>query len=147
MPLTWIVVADAATARLFESRRAGARWQLLKELSNPEGRAKSRDFLSEPTGGLQKEEGSTFRGAMQPLSIKKVEAQRFARLLAEALDKGLAENRYERLVLVAAPEFLGMLREALPPPVAKRVLSDIAKDFSHADARELERRVGESHHV
>lgn len=145
MALTWILIADAATARLYEVGKPRGGWRLIEELHNPEGRAKGRDFLVEPWGGLQKEEGAVFRGAMQPLSIKKVETRRFAHSLAGILEKGLDDHRYEHLVLVAAPEFLGMLRQELADPVEKRLAETIPKDYSHWDVRELERRVPIAH--
>src|SRR5687767_12132959 len=141
MARTWILVGDAAHARLYEAGKEGEDWKAIDEFQNPEGRARSRDFLSEPSGGIQSEEGSVQRGAMEPLSIKKVEESRFAKMLADYLNKGLSENRYDRVILVAPPELLGMLRHHLSPPVAKRVFETIAKDFSKVNPRELPERV------
>lgn len=145
MTRTWILVADAAFARLFEVPNPGDSFLLLQEFRNPEGRAKSRDWLLEPSGGLQKGEGTFHRNALEPMSIKKVEARRFAHTLARSLDKGLSDNRYDRVILVAAPEFLGMLNQELSSRVEKRVFDSIAKDLVRVGPEELEARLGITH--
>ncbi len=83
---------------------------------------------------------------MEPLSIKKVEAQRFARHLATLLEKGVDEHRYDRLILAAAPEFLGMIRRELPDKVERRVYDAIAKDYVN-DQDGLERRLSLTHNL
>ena len=47
----------------------------------------------------------------------------------------------ERLVLVAPPAFLGVLRDKLPPRVEARVTDVIEKDYLHLDARTLKERL------
>jgi protein required for attachment to host cells len=70
-----------------------------------------------------------------------VEAERFARVLAEALDEGVVSGACERLVLVTPPAFLGILRDKLPPRVAERVSDVIEKDYLHLDQPTLEKRL------
>ena len=124
---TWILVADAARARLFETTSVTEVWQLIEDFQNPQGRAKSRDFRAAPdgdSGDLQGTEGTLRRSAMEPLSIKKVEAERFARALSLEIDRGLTAGRYDRLILVAPPEFLGMLRAHISPAAQKRIFDN-----------------------
>jgi protein required for attachment to host cells len=135
MTKTWILIADAAQARLFEASGNGEHWTQLESFDNPEGRAQSRAFHSEASGGLQTDEGTYFRSAMEPLSIKKVESQRFARELSQRLDRG----NFARLIIVAPPEFLGMLRKELSSGVKAKLLDSIAKDYTHARPQQLEK--------
>ena len=46
--------------------------------------------------------------------------------------------QYERLVLVAPPRFLGLLRECLDAKVARMVAASLHKDASRASAEEIE---------
>jgi protein required for attachment to host cells len=145
MKNTWVLVADAALARVYEIVAPGEPFTLVQEFENPDGRAKSRDWRgNHEVGDLQQTEGWEHRGAMEPLSIKKVEAQRFARSLSSFLDKGLNGRRYERLILCAPPELLGMLRRELSAPVQRAVYDTIAKDFVR-DPDELEHRLSLTH--
>lgn len=145
MNRTWILVADAAHARLFEVPHPGEPFQFREEFDNPAGRAKGRDFLLKEDGAIQHQEGSVFRSSMEPLSMKKVEARRFAHSLAQMLDKSVARHQFERLILVAAPEFLGMLRKELSQNVENTLLDSIPRDYGRSNARELETLLGITH--
>ncbi|HEY4372709.1 MAG TPA: host attachment protein, partial [Burkholderiales bacterium] len=71
------------------------------------------------------------------------EAERFARSVAETLARGRADGRYGRLVLTAAPEFLGMLRGQLDPRVASLVKFEVDRDYTRLDAAGLRARIAE----
>jgi len=137
---TWILLADAASARLYASGERPGDWTLLRELQHPESRMRPSELLSDKPGRVKQSTGS--RAAMEPHSPrKKVEAERFAREIAQALDESVVSGACERLVLVAPPAFLGVLREKLPPRVAARVTDVIEKDYLHLDQPTLKKRL------
>jgi protein required for attachment to host cells len=49
--------------------------------------------------------------------------------LAERIEQGRARSEYEALILIAAPEFLGMLRHELSAPTARLVVKTIDKNL------------------
>ena len=55
----------------------------------------------------------------------------------QALERGLAENHFRHLVLVAPPRMLGILRESLSRGLADRLRSSLAKDWGHVSDAEL----------
>jgi hypothetical protein len=55
------------------------------------------------------------------------------------LDKARIAQRFDRLVLVAPPKFLGALRKELHKEVEKLVADELPKDLSWLKAREIER--------
>src|SRR5712664_1206537 len=133
---TWILLADAASARLYVSGERPGDWKLLRELEHPESRMRPSELLSDKPGRVKQSTGS--RAALEPPTPrKKVEAERFARALAE----GVASGSYERLVLVTPPAFLGILRDKLPPRVAECVSDVIEKDYLHLDQSTLKKRL------
>jgi protein required for attachment to host cells len=67
----------------------------------------------------------------------------FARALADKLQHGRVENQYERLVLVAPPGFLGLLRASLDGPTAELVVGSIDKDLATRKESELIKHLGE----
>jgi protein required for attachment to host cells len=137
---TWILLADAASARLYASGGRPGDWTLLREFAHPEGRMRASEILSDKPGRVKQSIGS--RAAMEPPTPrKKVEADRFARELANVLDEGVVGGACERLVLVAPPAFIGVLREKLAPRVEARVSDVIEKDYLHLDAPTLRKRL------
>jgi protein required for attachment to host cells len=138
---TWVVACDASRARIFQVGPRRDKWQLVRELEHPAGRAKGRDLLTDAPGRT-KQSGSPTRPAMDPTTEPhEVESERFARSLAGILESGLAENGYQQLVLIAPPHFLGLLRAALPQNVAKHVERTLDKDYTALAARDLAERV------
>jgi protein required for attachment to host cells len=144
MEITWILVCDASRARLFQRLSALADWKLIEELEHPQSRAKNHDLVTDRGGRHQNNHGVTYSTAMEAhTQPKAAEAEHFARELAGRLERGLKEGFYSRLVLVAPPHFLGLLREALPHRVAGHVELSLAKDLTHIAPRELAARIHE----
>ncbi|HEV2970026.1 MAG TPA: host attachment protein [Pirellulales bacterium] len=136
-----ILVADASRARVFsvpENNKPNQPWLLKKELDHPASRAKATDLTTDVPGRVRQSFGAGSRPAMDdPTDPKEVEAQAFARSLAEFLEQGFNHNRFEQLVLVAPPHFLGLLRETVSEQVANRIRHSINKDYTQLPARDL----------
>src|ERR1700738_1870001 len=140
MKPTWILFADASHARLYQSQAPGHELSPLRELSHPESRAKEVDLVSDQPGRMRQSRSSA-RPAMEYTPHRKAEADRFARQLADLVARGLDEWAYDRLSLVAAPEFLGRLRRHLSERVSARVVAEVEKDYLHLEPRELRERL------
>src|SRR5690606_39531091 len=61
----------------------------------------------------------------------------FARDIARYLDKARIDRRYDKLILVAPPKFLGALRKHLDKDVARMVVEEIPKDVSALKTHDL----------
>jgi protein required for attachment to host cells len=138
---TWIVIADAASARVLESNKRLGDWTLVRELSHPESRAHAAQLVSDKPGRVR-QISTGARVAMEPPTpLKRKEAEKFARQLAAALEDAAHKGAFERLILVTPPAFLGILREVLPPAVAERIARVVEKDYLHLDAAKLKKRL------
>ena len=83
--------------------------------------------------------GSSARpGAAPDTDPKWVEAQKFARELAARLKGGLQEHAYDSLVVVAPPQFLGLLRHAISEQVKGRLVLWLDKDLTHHPVDRIE---------
>ena len=114
MSRTWILVAHRSGARLFENRGPGKGLDFLRNLDNPAGKLKNQEINSDKPGrsfDRRGRGGHAYASEQDPVAHV---AQHFAKQLAELLNEGRVEQRYQRLVLVADPRFLGLLRESLP---------------------------------
>ncbi len=147
----FLLVADASRARLFRQSTDG-RYELLESFDHGESRARARDLVADATGRkpIGPSVGSRYGARAVALGFgrpgvapttepKEVEAQKFARELADALEVWL--DAESRLVLAAPPHFLGLLRATLSGPIAKRVELTLDKDLTQLDPRELRERV------
>jgi protein required for attachment to host cells len=118
MTNTWILVAHDAGARVFESRGPGKGIDLVETIEHPEGRMRDRDIDSDRPGrSFRKDSGDPRRAAMSRKEGPHDRAvSNFARALTDKLQQARMENQYERLVLVAPPRLLGLLRSSLDGP-------------------------------
>lgn len=144
----WVLVADASRARIFSipennKPQKPLPWVLEKEFDHPEGRARATELTTDVPGRVKQSFGANSRPAMEePTDPKEVEAQSFARQLAESLEQGLNRNKFERITLVAPPHFLGLLRGAVNEQVSKRIHQSVNKDLTLLPARELPEHLG-----
>ena len=139
MANTWIVVAHRGGARLFENKGPGKGLNLVNEIDHPAGKLKNREIDSDRQGRAFDSRGVS-RHAYEPelLPTEHV-AEQFAKQLSVLLDSARNQKRYERLVLVAEPRFLGNLRSALNAQTASLVSGTVDKDLAMTDARDLPR--------
>jgi len=129
MANTWILVADSSRARVFTVDSPTAPLAEFHTLVHPEGRQHERDITSDLPGSQAGHDGRhhAVSGETQP---KKTEAINFAKTISDYLEESISKHAYSRLVIVAAPAFLGLLREHMKPESLKRVTLELDKDLT-----------------
>ncbi|MGB5547404.1 MAG: host attachment protein [Polyangiales bacterium] len=142
---TWILVAHEAGARVFANDGRGEGLTLVESMDHPKGRARDRDIDSDRPGrSFRKDSGDARRASMGKSEGPHDRAVAdFARLLADKLRHARVQNQYQRLVLVAPPRFLGLLRASLDGPTSQLVLASIHKDLASSKEAELIKHLGE----
>lgn len=134
----WVLVADAAHARIFEYAGPGQRLQQIDKLSHPESQMHTRELR---TGGKGAVIDSAGFGHHQPdpqTTTSEKHAAHFAKELAEYLRQKRAVDAFTSLTIAAEPKLLGRLRSNLDRPTAHRVAHTIDKNWIQHDAREIE---------
>jgi protein required for attachment to host cells len=131
MDTVWIVVADAARARILRCEgRACHGLADVEALSHSESRAQNQDLVSDRPGRGWASAGGEGRHAMEePTEPAHHERERFARIVAERLKSAHHEGVYKHLVIVASPSFLGALRDVLDRSVSQAVRAEVAKNI------------------
>ena len=139
MATTWILVAHDAGARVYENRGPGKGLRLLETVDYPLGRQRDRDIDADRPGrSFQRNAGDVRRSAMSRSEGPHERAvSDFARALAGQLQHARTSGQYDRLVLVAPPKFLGLMRSSLDAPTARCVVGSLAKDLAASDEAEL----------
>lgn len=137
-PKTWYLVADGTLARIV--RDLG---QYPKTGSHPEETVLEmehkplRQIMSDRPGRSFASHGAR-RSAMEYHSDPVRQRQmRFAEMLIERLEELRDAHAFDRLVIVAEPHMLGVLRETLPPPLKALVVGEVDKDLSRLPPLEL----------
>ena len=148
---TWILVADAARARILWVEPEGHALTLLDEREHPASRSKGSELLGDDRGRTRPRNRDAVRGSALSYTTppKTVEAEAFARELADHLRLAHAHNEFNELVLIAPPQFLGTLRKVLDHGVAASVTASIDKDCTRETPDELLHRLRPkpSHHT
>jgi protein required for attachment to host cells len=134
-----IVVASEGEAEFYDLRSQRRTPTLVSRLTDPLAHLHDRDFKSDrpgrvfdhaaPAGGRR---GAVARhgtgGERRP---RRHEAALFARRVAEWLEQARAHDEFDRLVVMAAPRFLGLLRRAMPQSLRSHVAVEVRKDLVH----------------
>ena len=135
--ITWILVADAAQARIFENDGPG------RGLKPPFDRdfvgldLPSRDLVSDRPGRSFDRAGPGRHAMEPPTDPKRKVKQDFAKYMASVLNEAAEHARFDRLVVVAPPKVLGDLRNAYGSHVTSRLYGELAKDLTHTSIQDL----------
>lgn len=133
--MTWILIANRVGARIV--LQEGEQWTSIAELPNEHGRLRNQDLDSDRPGRTFSRTTAA-RHALEPGETSHdLIAERFARDLAEHLAHARMAGKFERLMLVAEPRLLGMLRAALDPVTARCVIGSVNKDLQAVEVRDL----------
>jgi protein required for attachment to host cells len=135
MTWTWVVVADAAAARIFSFVDKNGEWTLRETLEGD-----GSGHPSETAGSLSK--ASEHKGALHghgQQDPKEDRERRFAHTIAHVLERGLASHSFSKLALVAPPKLLGELRENLSHGLKAASVAELHKDYTHFGVDELTR--------
>lgn len=142
--VTWVVIADRAVARIFE-RSAGPDDELqpVATLEHPESRQRVHDLVSDRPGSFRSRANSGLVSGEPHPDHRHHTAEEFSREVAGYLETARQRDRFEHLILVASPLFLGTLRDALSAPLSQLVEHELAKDYTHLDEATIRTHVSE----
>lgn len=143
MQTTWILAADSSRVRIFQELDAEHHLQEIEDFAHPAGHAKGEELL---TGKPERRNmskgalGGTHDGQPETSPIEHENIQ-FSKEVGDYLEKARNEQRFDRLCVIAAPKFLGLLRQNLSKEAQKLVEDEIDKDIARWDKNEIERFV------
>ena len=142
MKATWIVVADANRARFFAADDPADPLFEIETLSNPEARLHEGDLVSDRGGRDLGPTGSS-HGLGNGSKARDETADRFAGIVCEHLERGRQRGAFDRLYVVGAPTFLGLLRKHQSTGVRGLITDEIAKDLTTQTAKHIRDRLPE----
>lgn len=129
MKTTWVIVANQAETQIYTG--SGQTWEieLLQTLVHEEGAAHARDLVSDAPGRSHDRMGSG-RHMMEPSTgVKEESLRKFVREVVGLLEAARLKNRFDQLVILAAPAVLGVIRKNLTDGLSSTVIKEIPKDL------------------
>jgi protein required for attachment to host cells len=136
MTTTWILVANAAAAKLYSNDGPKKGLRKIREFNHPASREKGSELVSDRPGHYQSH-GNGHGAYVSGHTPKEVEAEHFALELCKELDHARTTNAYQRLILVSAPGFLGLIKGHLSHHVKQLVSEMLEKDYTKIDEKAL----------
>ena len=148
MSTTWIVSADAGRARIFAESDPQQPYEEVEDLVSPNARVRDADINTDRLGAtaagqsIHNTGGATPNKQYEPAETpEQHDAKFFAKDICGFLLKGMQEKRFGKLVLVAEPKFLGVLRGELDNQLKPLVALELNKDYSHSTGLQLKEQL------
>ncbi|EAR52762.1 hypothetical protein OG2516_01009 [Oceanicola granulosus HTCC2516] len=137
---TWVLVADGEKALFLENmtdaENPNLRVVKKEEQDNPPDREQSAN-----RPGRMQDTGVQQRSAMDDTDWHELAKERFADDMAELLYGMAHRGRFDKIVLVAAPNVLGEIRDKLHKEVADKVVGEIPKTLTNHPIGDIEKIV------
>ena len=129
MANTWILVAESSRAKFYAAKNRKGPITEIEALAHPEGRLHEGDLVSDSAGSDGGSVGQGRHLMNDKISAKQQQAFGFARTIAHRLDSARNKGEFSKLILVAPPSFLGMLRDNLSKEVMAMVSNQVDKNL------------------
>ncbi|MES2739516.1 MAG: host attachment protein [Pseudomonadota bacterium] len=144
METSWIVTADAGRARIFSQSNLTQPLTEIEDMVNPATRMRTAEKYTDRLGPTSAGQSIHNTGAATPnkqyeppQTHEEHEAVSFAKDISTFLLKGQQAGHFQKLVLIADPKFLGVLRTLLDPHLKPLVKLEINKNYTHSEPQQL----------
>ncbi|MGE0614254.1 MAG: host attachment protein [Bacteriovoracia bacterium] len=140
----WYVMANRGEA-VFFAEGEGRGFHFVDRLVNPRGLRSARELNSDDVGRGFASASTTIHHAVGDRKARFDEvARQFARQVTRFLQIGLDEKRFNELVLIAEPQFLGRLRAQLNANLRDVVVGEIPRDFGQGTDSDIRDALAEA---
>ena len=134
---TWVLIADAARARVFETRGKGTGLTVVPDMGLDAELAPSHTLGTDRPGRSFESVGSTRHAMESPSDPHREQKRQFARHIAQMIEVQQAAKRFDRLVVVAPAVTMGDLRAALSDNMKGAVVAELVADLTKTPVSEL----------
>ncbi len=139
MSTTYFLIANRSSARIWKSHPPFKDFQEVEEIVHPEGRLRNRDINADRHGTSFESAGSGQHNYSASVEPTEVVARNFAASLINKVSGAYQRGEFSDLVLVAEPNFLGLLRNELKAPLKTALKPAISKDFGNHPPLEIKK--------
>ena len=136
-----IVVADSSRARIFTADSDRSPLNEIETMAHPEGRMHEQNMVSDMPGKDAGKGGGGDHSFQEKVEPKKEEMIEFAKRVADYLDDARKANDLNKLILVAAPAFLGELRNHLSKETSEKIIYELDKNLAQHDVEDIRKHL------
>lgn len=147
MDAIWIVSANAGRARFFSQVNPSSALVEISDMVNAAARLRTAETETDELGQRSAAKSRHNGTAAQPSGYEpnqspaQHQTEIFARNVADFLRKAQSEQRYRQLYIMAAPEFLGVLRRLLDANVSASIGLEVSKDYTQLNGNQLAEQI------
>jgi protein required for attachment to host cells len=134
----WVLVADSSEARIYSGRHLRSPLTLVDTMTHAISRAHPRDLVSDAPGRVHDRMGPGRHAIDAGRQMKLEERGRFAREIAGRLAEAHRLKKFDKLVVMAGPAFLGNLRECFSKQLAETIVAEVPKDLIAQDVTAIQ---------
>ena len=138
MPKTWVVVAESSRAKIFELDNRNTPLKELEGFAHTPSRAHEQKLTSDLPGRSQDSLGHGSHKMGSSNAIKDHESQEFAKTIGHHLDTARTKGKFDKLIIMSPPAFLGKLRKELSSETNKFVVSEIDKNLVRHSTQDIQ---------
>lgn len=136
----WYLLANRSEAVLFK-KIEGDEFEFLERIRNKKGRRREQELSKDRPGRTVNSVGNNRHSLGNENAHHEHTGEIFAKHLVEHLAHEKNNGRYDELVLVAEPHFLGLLRKSLPKNLESCIKDEIPKEYKSLDKEETNERI------
>lgn len=134
---TWVLIADARRARVFESRGKGSGLRAVPDIALDSELPPSCALGTDRPGRTFESVGSARHAMENPSDLHREQKREFAQQIARAVHDRYAAKSFDRLVVVAPAVTMGDLRAALPDHIKAITTAELVADLTKTPIAEL----------
>jgi protein required for attachment to host cells len=134
---TWVLIADARRARVFESRGKGTGLTAVQDMALDAELPPSRALGTDRPGRTFESVGSARHAMENPSDPHREQKRQFAQRIARAVHDRHAAKSFDRLVVVAPAVTMGDLRAALADDIKAITTAELVADLTKTPVAEL----------
>jgi protein required for attachment to host cells len=136
----WVVVCDGGKALILENR-GDEKYPNLRETEVRRHQGSPTHELGAHAPGRVYQSIGGARSAVEQTDLHDVAERKFLLTVVGLLEKAIAPGNTRRLVIVAPPRALGVLRGGYSPAVRAAIAAELDKDWVKLPIDEIERRL------
>ncbi|MCC3245860.1 host attachment family protein [Methylocystis sp. WRRC1] len=134
----WVLVGDGRRALFFANHGDATLLDLRVVETRIDENPATREQGSDAPGRAFASRGGV-RSALDNVDWHEIEEERFARSMADRINKAAENGEMTEIVIVAPPRTLGEIRKDLSVKAKSKVVGELDKDLTHHPLPEIEK--------
>jgi protein required for attachment to host cells len=133
----WVAVLNGSKARIFYNNGLSKHIELVKECTSDTAHMRSSELGRDKPGRVF-ESANTARHSVEPKTdLHNKDKIQFAQQIASILNQASALGKFNNLILISSPEFLGEIRTKLSKSTYALVIKELKKDLTHLAEKDI----------